>query len=231
MTLPETLVCLRHPGDAADNDPAAVLDEQGGLVLEPREAVLYTSAGSLEIAGLGKLQDTPVMHITNHRIVWIDPTYNDNGGGWFGLGAGAIIAVAANAVSHHRAKNERAGRVAVVTARHEWLVAVTLRNEKALIGVVDSFLDLHVRTAHGIQLLQWWMMRSAVTRDVVERLAVTVTMRWQQLGHGVLEPEELAHLSRYAAGGFEDAGRHGSKGWLLPDKVDLLDAHQAWPLL
>lgn len=61
--------------------------------------------------------------ITDTRVIVYCTKY-DKGGGWIGLGAGALFAVAANAVSMARAAHRRKGKVLVGQVRYPWLSTV-----------------------------------------------------------------------------------------------------------
>jgi hypothetical protein len=95
------------------------------------------------------LPNPTTLVVTDRRTAFLTTQF-DKGGGWVGFGvAGLAVATTANAVSKRRAAQRSAGRVAIGQARHEWLTGITLRRVKALIGVVDTYIDLTVATAAG----------------------------------------------------------------------------------
>lgn len=61
--------------------------------------------------------------ITDTRVIVYCTKY-DKGGRWTGIGAGAIFALAANAVSMARAAHRRKGKVLVAQVRYPWIATV-----------------------------------------------------------------------------------------------------------
>jgi hypothetical protein len=87
-------------------------------------AVCVMQVGSGGLKTLIRLRDVKIdIYITDGRLALACEKY-DKGGGWVGFGTGALVAVAANAVSKARAASRSRGKVLVGHIRYPWLKAV-----------------------------------------------------------------------------------------------------------
>jgi hypothetical protein len=128
-----TVVDATHDGDAIyptlsppDDDFPVDLHEQDG-------DITYLEANLLRVQQVvrGAMTETFRLPkdikwevlITNTRIIFYSTKY-DKGGRWGGVGAGAVFALAANAVSMARAAHRRKGTVLVGQIRYQWLSLV-----------------------------------------------------------------------------------------------------------
>jgi hypothetical protein len=126
--------------------------------LEHGESVLWSASGTVRQRS-PQVWSTPSnsgIFVTDRRVVWMNPNF-DKGGGWIGIGViGLTVATVANAQSKKRAAERSAGKVAIGQARFEWVTSISLRRKKAVIGVVDSYVDLLVHTATGPHQISLW---------------------------------------------------------------------------
>jgi hypothetical protein len=87
-------------------------------------AVCVMQVGDRGLRTLVKLRDVKIdLYITDGRLALACEKY-DKGGGWVGFGAGAVVAITANAVSKMRAASRSRGKVLVGHIRYPWLKAV-----------------------------------------------------------------------------------------------------------
>ncbi|MGH3151048.1 MAG: hypothetical protein ACRDOB_09995 [Streptosporangiaceae bacterium] len=87
-------------------------------------AVCVMQVGDRGLRNLVRLRDVKInIYITDGRLALACEKY-DKGGGWVGFGAGAVIAITANAVSKARAASRSRGKVLVGHIRYPWLKAV-----------------------------------------------------------------------------------------------------------
>ena len=116
-----------HPilSDAAQPELIALDGYDGtNVVRTVATAVCVRQVGDRGLRTLVKLQDVKIdIYITDGRLALACEKY-DKGGGWVGFGAGAVIAITANAVSKARAASRSRGKVLVGHIRYPWLKAV-----------------------------------------------------------------------------------------------------------
>jgi len=106
--------------------------EVNGIELEPADGknVMTAQVASISV-NTGRENSRVVMvpdvkatlYVTDCRVA-LACTKFDKGGGYFGLGVGAVVAFGANAVSKARAAGRRRGRSLVGQVRYPWLTAV-----------------------------------------------------------------------------------------------------------
>lgn len=224
--LPQRIVAVRVIGDTASPYWAAASPDGVHLLLEPGERVLHVSGCRISQTSPEKwsLPDPAGLVVTDRRTAFLTTQF-DQGGGWTGFGvAGLAVAVTANAVSKHKAAKRSAGKVAVGHVRHEWITGITLRRFKALIGSVDTYIDLSVATAAGIRNIELWGPR-IISEDFARWLAGTVAIHRT----GLLGPEaaqDIAMMERYRQGGHEPAhtGNRPGLAWRYPGDTDALIA-------
>lgn len=121
--LPNSLQQIRAFGDLGNEYWCPAYDDDGRLVLEPGEELLWTKPSRVD--GHGTQSPLPgAVAVTNKRVVWACTGF-DKGGGWVGFGVvGLTVATTANVMSKRAAKRRSEGRVLAGHARFEWLVSV-----------------------------------------------------------------------------------------------------------
>lgn len=116
-----------YPGLVAEQVPPFVqltsADGAPGCLWANNLTITLTSEGrSQELLDLE--QAAVAVTVTDARVAYACAQY-DQGGGWAGIsGGGALISLAANAISRSRAKQRSAGSCLVGHVRYEWLSAV-----------------------------------------------------------------------------------------------------------
>ncbi len=224
--LPEEILAVRNVGDTQSPYWTASTADGIQLLLEPGEALLevrYCRVSQISPRAW-VLPNPTTLVVTDQRIAFLTTQF-DKGGGWVGFGfAGLAVATTANAVSRRRATQRSAGKVAIGQARHEWLTGITLRRVKALIGVVDTYIDLRVATATGVRVIELWGSK-VIDEEFARWLSGTVSQHRMAL----LTPEsadEIATLQRYRQGGQDPArtGKPTDFGWFFPGKTEELIA-------
>jgi hypothetical protein len=225
MTLPEQLLAVREVGDLARPYWTAASEDGEQLALEPGETQQW--AGRCRVRSLRpntwKLPDSTLLVVTDRRTAFLSTAF-DKGGGWAGFGvAGLAIATTANAVSKHRAAKRSAGKVAIGHLRHEWVEAVELRTHKALIGAVDTYVDITVATAGGSTVIELWG-RGVANEEFTHWLVATVAWQRQGLLPEQIGPQDRATLELLSApGGPQKAAQlSGSNRWQLPGNTESL---------
>jgi hypothetical protein len=226
--LSQQTLAVRPIGDTQSPYWTAATLDGVKLHLEPGETVLHV--GQCRVSQPGPkswtLQNPTTLVVSDRRIAFLTTQF-DRGGGWAGFGAaGLAVAVTANAVSKRRAAQRSAGKVAIGQVRHEWLTGITLRRRKALIGTVDTYIDLAVATAAGPRVIELWSPKGQV---INEGFARWVVMTIAQHRLALLGPESaagLATLRRYQQGGHDAAGtgKPDDLGWSFPGKTGELIA-------
>lgn len=222
--LPQQILAIRNIGDTDTPYWAASSADGVQLLLEPGESLLYVGycrVRQIRPAGW-TLPDSTTVVVTDRRLAFLTTRF-DTGGGWSGFGvAGLAVAVTANAVSKRRAAARSAGKVAVGQIRHEWLTAIGLRSVKALIGAIDTYIDLTCATAAGSRTLELWG-RSVVSEDFTRWLVRTACVnRLAMLPRE--QSDARATLQRYHDGGQDRSptGKPGDLYWSFPGRTDEL---------
>jgi hypothetical protein len=145
------LISVRTIGDTEYPYWFAASPDGTSVQLETSETLLWTGVGTVRqlSPSTWSMPSNTGIFITDRRIIWMNPQF-DKGGGWIGFGViGLTVATVANVASKRRAAERSAGKVLLGQARFEWITTQTLRRKKALIGVVDSYVDLVVHTSTG----------------------------------------------------------------------------------
>jgi hypothetical protein len=226
--LPQQTLVAREIGDTQSPYWTAATLDGVELLLEPGESLLLVCYCRVSKVGpkAWTLENPTTVVVTDRRTAFLTTQF-DKGGGWIGFGvAGLAIAATANAVSKRQAAQRSAGKVAIGQVRHEWVSGITLRRKKALIGVVDTYLDLATTTAAGSEVIELWSPKGQVVNEELARwLASTVS------GHrmALLDPAsapDLATLRSYHRGEHDPAppGKPDDLVWRLPGKPDKLIA-------
>ncbi len=224
--LPRQLLVVREIGDTDMPYWSAASADGVQLLLEPQEELLYVGycRVSQKTQKNWTLERPTTVVITNRRTAFLTTQF-DKGGGWVGFGvAGLAVAVTANAVSKQRAAKRSAGKVAIGQVRHEWVTEISLRRRKALIGAVDTYLDLTVATAAGPCVIELWAT-GVITEDLTRWFAGTLAVH--RLALLSPAPPELAErLELYKAGRGELSlpDRPDRLTWMFPGKPDELIA-------
>lgn len=128
-------------------------------------------------------------------------------------------------MSKRRAAQRSAGKVAIGQARHEWLTAITLRRVKALIGAVDTYIDLTIASSAGTRVIELWGKRVADEKFARWLLSTVSTHRM-----ALLRPESAADtaiLQGYELGGQDTVptGKRNDLSWILPGRTaELIDS-------
>jgi hypothetical protein len=220
--LPNVVLAVREVGDTEAAYWSAASPDGIQLLLEPGESLLHVGYCRVsQVSPKGwSLPDATTVVVTDRRTAFLTTRF-DQGGGWAGFGlAGLAVATTANVVSKRRAAARSAGQVAVGQARHEWLTAINLRRRKALIGAVDTYVDLTVASSAGPRVIELWG-KLVVNEKFARWLAGVVSEHRTTL----LPPEsaqEIATLQRYKLGGQDTAstGKQNDLGWFFPGKTD-----------
>lgn len=226
--LPPQTLAVRAVGDTQSPYWTAATVDGIELLLEPGESLLRVCYCQVSQPGpkAWTLPNPATVIVTDRRTAFLTRQF-DKGGGWVGFGlTGLAVAATANAVGKRRAAQRSAGKVAIGQIRHEWLTGITLRRRKALIGAVDTYIDLAMATVAGPRVIEFWSPKGQVVNEELARwLACTVS------GHRMtlLRPEsadDAATLHRYRLGGQDTAhtGKPDDLGWFFPGKTDELIA-------
>lgn len=223
--LPRQLLAVRELGDAEAPYWQAASADGVELLLEPGEELLFV--GYCRVSQRSQkswtLERPTTLVITNRRTAFLTTQF-DKGGGWAGFGvAGLAVAVTANAVSKHRAARRSAGKVAIGQIRHEWVTAITLRRRKALIGVVDTYLDLTVATATGPRTIELWAT-NVITEDLARWYVGTLAVHRLTLLSAAPELAERLELYKAGRGELSWPDRPDQLTWALPGRPDELIA-------
>ena len=219
MPLPSVIAGVREIGDETSPYWLASTLDGGTVRLEADETVLWHGVGQIE-AARWKLDDCGVA-LTDRRFVFVNRNY-DKGGGWVGFGVGAVVAAGANAVSQRRAAERSAGKAVVGQVRHEWLRAIKYRHKKALIGVVDTYVDLFCVTAAGTECYTLWIPKGPKDANLARVFAETAAKHRLSLGQVSAKVEE--ELKEYVQGGATrpEQGGKNDLGWGYPGDVAAL---------
>lgn len=226
--LPQQILVAREIGDTQSPYWTAATLDGVELLLEPGESLLLVCYCRVSKPGpkAWTLENPTTLVVTDRRTAFLTTQF-DKGGGWVGFGVGGLaIAATANAVSKHRAAQRSAGKVAIGQVRHEWVTGITVRRKKALIGVVDTYLDLATTSAAGSQVIELWSPKGQVVNEELARwLASTVARHRMALLNPASEPD-LATLRRYSVGAHDTppTGKPDDLGWRFPGKTDQLIA-------
>lgn len=222
MLLPRGVVTLLPIGGTGEAYWEPASPDGAHVALEDGESVLWTSACEVRSAGSEswKLPSDTTVVVTDRRLAFLTTKF-DPGGGWVGFGAaGLAVATVANVVSKQRAAARSAGLVVLGHLRYEWLTGLTLRREKALIGVVDTYVDLNVATNAGTQRITLW---GPVVGEQLARWLATVVSGHRLTVAVPRTAQETGTLDRYVAGGHDDvAGRKRDVGWRFPGGTETL---------
>jgi hypothetical protein len=216
-------MAVRDIGDFQYHYWMAASQDGRQLLMEPGESVLHVGYYRVsQIAPKAWVLPNTTVVITDRRTAFFNTQF-DKGGGWVGFGAGGMaVAATANMVSKRRAAQRSAGKVAIGQMRHEWLIAITLRRVKALVGVVDNYVDLAVATATGPRVIELWGSK-ATNEEFARWLVGTIsTHRTELLGPEAIE--QKAKLQKYQRGDHDPAPtrKPNDLAWYFPGKVDEL---------
>jgi len=143
--------------------------------------------------------------VTDARIAVACDKY-DKGGGWWGIGTGAVVAVGINVVSRAMAAHRRKGKLLVGHVRYPWLIAVggspkqgMLDSEQLRLTLMDATGGTKRRLAFDLTLPSSFdslaLAQAIVQRAARYRLAHTPVDTDKE--HAELE--RLAHAPRLAA--------------------------------
>ncbi|MCW2940944.1 MAG: hypothetical protein JWN00_3929 [Actinomycetia bacterium] len=221
--LAERILTVRDIGDTELPYWTAASTDGVELLLEPGESLLYV--GVSRVSELRPKQwslDDMTLVVTDRRTAFLTRRF-DTGGGWGGFGlVGLAVATSANAVSKRRAAKRSLGKVAIGQIRHEWLIGMSLRRRKALIGITDTYIDLILTSSAGPRFIELWglsirdesfarWLAAGISRDRVNRLRPCSS-------------EDEAQLRRYIEGGQDAAhtGKAGDLGWTFPGDTETL---------
>lgn len=224
--LPKEILAVREVGDSQFPYWMASSLDGVQLHLEPGESLLnvcYCQVSQISPKGWELPTPTTVV-ITDRRIAFLTTQF-DKGGGWVGFGAaGLAISVTANMVSKRRAAQRSAGKVAIGQARHEWLTGITFRQVKALIGAVDTYIDLEIAGSPVPRVIKLWGPK--VVNEELARWIVSLISWHRMMLLGPDSVEDIATLQRYKQGG-QDIARTGKPtdlGWRFPGETSELIA-------
>lgn len=226
--LPQQTLFAREIGDTQSPYCTAATLDGLKLLLEPGESLLRVCYCRVSKLGPNAwtLENPTTVVVTDRRTAFLTTQF-DKGGGWVGFGvAGLAVAVTANAVSKRRAAERSAGKVAIGQLRHEWVTGITLRRKKALIGVVDTYIDLATATAAGSQVIEFWSPKGQVVNEELARWLVSTVSGHRMALLNPASAPDLATLRRYSVGGHDTAptGKPDDLGWRFPGKTDQLIA-------
>ncbi|WP_194920696.1 CHAT domain-containing protein [Catenulispora rubra] len=117
--------------------------------------------------------------------------------------------------------------VASAQLRHERLTRVSLRKVRALIGVVDSYLDLTVAGAAGLMVVE--LFGSQVTNEAFAHWFAGLVASHRLKMIGGRSAEDDAALQRYILGHHDTlppVGRTRFLTWAFPGRADLPGSHR-----
>jgi hypothetical protein len=224
--LPRQLLAVREIGDTQVPYWSAATADGVQLVLEPGEELLFVGYCRVRqnTQKSWTLERPTTLVITSRRTAFLNAQF-DKGGGWVGFGvAGLAVATTANAVSKQRAAKRSAGKVAIGQMRHEWVTEISLRRRKALIGAVDTYLDLTVATATGPCVVELWAT-GVITEDLARWFAGTLAVhRLDLLSPAPPELAERLEVYKTGRGELTRPDRPGELTWMFPGKPDELIA-------
>ena len=133
--------------------------------------VMQVANGSLK--SLIRLRDVKIdVYITDGRLALACEKY-DKGGGWVGFGTGAVVALAANAVSKARAASRSRGKVLVGHVRYPWLKAVGASSKSGFASTEAIRLEYSEKlsAASVLKLVELTLPRSFDATLVAEEIA------------------------------------------------------------
>lgn len=224
--LPRQLLAVREIGDTQVPYWSAATADGVQLLLEPGEELLFVGYCRVRQNSQKSwtLERPTTLVITSRRTAFLNAQY-DKGGGWVGFGvAGLAVAATANAVSKQRATKRSAGKVAIGQVRHEWVSEVSLRRRKALIGAVDTYLDLTVATMTGPCVIELWAT-GVITEDLARWFTGTLAVhRLDVLSPAPPELAERLEIYKSGRGELSRPDRPDQLMWLFPGKPDELIA-------
>lgn len=224
--LPRQLLAVREIGDTQVPYWSAATPDGVQLLLEPGEELLFVGYCQVR-QKTGKtwtLERPTTLVVTSRRTAFLNAQF-DKGGGWAGFGvAGLAAAATANAVSKQRAAKRSAGKVAIGHVRHEWVTEVSLRRRKALIGAVDTYLDLTVATSTGPRVIELWAT-GVITEDLARWFTGTLALhRLELLSPTPPELAERLEVDKAGRGELTTPDRPDRRTWMFPGKTDELIA-------
>jgi hypothetical protein len=224
--LPRQLLAVREIGDTQVPYWSAATADGVQLLLEPDEELLFVGYCRVRqnTQKSWTLDRPTTLVITSRRTAFLTTQF-DKGGGWVGFGAaGLAVAATANAVSKQRANKRSAGKVAIGHVRHEWVTEISLRRRKALIGAVDTYLDLTVATASGPRVIELWAT-NVITEDLARWFTGTMALhRLKLLSAAPPELAERLEVYKTGRGEMTTPDRPDQLTWVFPGKADELIA-------
>lgn len=167
-----------YPVLGDDRSPIELEDLDGSNV----QTVVATALTVSELRG-GELRQVARVRdikaeviITDARLAVACSKY-DKGGGWWGIGDGAVVALGINAISKARAAHRRKGKMLVGHARYSWLRSIGAESragftstEAIRLGVVSK-LDGAARDLYLTCTLPKDVSAVAVAQEVAHRAA------------------------------------------------------------
>jgi hypothetical protein len=154
--------------------------ERNTILLEDRDGEdvrrLTAKAAAVDLNGkkLASMSDMRIdVYVTDARVA-IACSKFDKGGGWTGMGTGALVAVAFNAGSKILAANRRRGKMLVGQARYPWIASA---GSTSRIGMFSSEgLYIKVKSPDGILQLRLDLPKNidaaSVAAEVARRAAI-----------------------------------------------------------
>jgi hypothetical protein len=119
------------------------LDERDTIALEPRDGsdIRHANCTAIKVAQVGATNSLLRVKDIRGRVLLTDARITvacsrfDKGGGWWGMGAGALVAIPLNVGSHALAAHRRRGRMLVGQVRYPWITEVYAQSKVGYKGV------------------------------------------------------------------------------------------------
>jgi hypothetical protein len=154
------------------------------------------------------------LRITDCRVT-VACTKFDKGGGYWGMGIGAVVAVGANAVSAARAASRRHGRCLVGQVRYPWIGAVGFSPKRGF--TTDERLILSVKDQEQSVRLILTLPKSTPAKDVA--LEILKRASAYNLDRVVYADDAAEVVRSYARPPFKAAAANGVTVYGFPKIV------------
>jgi hypothetical protein len=181
------------------------LDRPDEIALEARDGddikrVNCTSIKVMQVGSKGQMLRVREIRgqvlVTDARITVACSKY-DKGGGWWGTGAGAIVALPLNVGSHALAAHRRRGKMLVGQVRYPWIESVWAQNKAGFRGAEALRVIANAGGKRRLRLdLQFPknVDATAVARELIQR-AAAFRLEHDDQAHGDEEREKLIALT------------------------------------
>lgn len=216
--MPFNIVAIRSGEDVGDDSLYPELSAEGqphvvALTPEDGKPAVFISSGlsvNTHVSGGGQkllsVQDVKIeVLVTDSRLI-VGCSKYDKGGGWTGLGAGALVAVAANGVSKALAARRRRGKALVGHIRYPWLAAVGGSPRQGWLDTEQLRLLVQRTTTDGGEALSLTLSMDkrlnslAIAQEIAHRAAA-----WRLANDNITNPDEASTLRGLTTADLMDA--------------------------